>query len=136
MESEKSKSLVQVLREFQPEVTLGPKEPSNEADLKALRRSLERISKSNAMHFKLAIAGSLAAFVVECALVFLWINNPIVIGSTLTVVSGVFALLVKQLSQRWKEKVASDLLLVLAANLRPQDLKGITALLLRYYFKK
>jgi len=136
MESEKSKSLVQVLREFQPEVTFGPKEPSNEADLKALRRSLERISKSNARYFKLAVALAVAAFVVECALVFLWINNPILIGSVLAGVSGGFALLVKQISQRWKEKIASDLLLVLAANLRPQDLKGITALLLRYYFKK
>src|SRR5258708_20359818 len=104
MEREKSKSLVQVLREFEQEVTLGRKETSNEADLKALRRSLERISKSNSKYFKIAVAGSLAAFVVECALIFLWINNPILIGSVLAGVSAGFALLVKQMSQRWKEK--------------------------------
>lgn len=51
-------------------------------------------------------------------------------------VTGVsFAGLVAQMSNLWKKKVTSDMLLVLAGQLQPGAIKGIVDVLLREYFK-
>jgi hypothetical protein len=129
------KSLAAALEAFKPE---GPEfgDPRRKpTDLEAFRRDLQQVSASNRAYFIICVALLLILFVGAGWLVLRSVDKPNQIAAVFGVTGISFMGIFSQSVRLWKEKVNSDLLIVLAGNLRPQDVKGIVDLLLRKYLK-
>jgi len=130
-----NRSLVAALEAFKPEGPDFGERQRKTDDVDALRRSLQRISESNKTYFIICVALLLILFAGACLLVLRSLDHPnqiaVIFGATGISFMGIFS----QSVRLWKEKVNSDMLLILAGNLRPQDLKGVVDILLRGHLK-
>jgi hypothetical protein len=135
MDTERSKSLAAALAAFSPEGPDFGERQHKAPDTEAFQRNLRHVSDSNRIYFTICVVLLVVLFAGACLLVLRSLDRPDQIAAIFGVTGlsffGIFAKMVRL----WKEKVNSDLLLVLAGNLRPQDLKGITDLVLRNYLK-
>jgi hypothetical protein len=126
------------LRAFSPEGPhFGEKERTESADtaVAEFRRNLQSVSTANRSYFILCVGFLVVAFVGACFLIFRFLDNPKGAAAVFGVTGLSFAGIIKLMTDLWRKKVSSDLLLVLAGQLRPADLKGISDVLLREYFK-
>jgi hypothetical protein len=108
---------------------------SDKDDLIAFRRNLQGVSAANRSYFLVCVAFLLVIFSGACYLIAHFMDKPQSAAAIFSITGVSFAGITTQMISLWKKKVSSDMLLVLAGQLRPADLKGITDVLLREYFK-
>ena len=162
MEKSNPKTLKDVLLSYRPDapdfgekspVPLAPMTPRPEAGeftqlLKAppakrakadnseqLRRDLANVSASNQTYFTLCVALLLLLFAGATILVLRSLNKPGQIAGIFGVTGVSFMGIVAQMVRLWKQKVNTDMMLVLAGNMRPQDFKAVVEIVLRSYLK-
>jgi hypothetical protein len=99
------------------------------------RRDLKAVSETNKSYFLVCVAFLVVLFAGSCYVIIHFIDKPKDAAAVFGVTGISFTGLIAQMSSLWKKKVTSDMLLVLAGQLQPSDLKGIVDVLLREYFK-
>ncbi len=104
-------------------------------DLTAFRRNLQSVSAANKSYFLICVAFLIVIFAGAVYLVVHFMDKPSSAAAIFSITGVSFAGITTQMANLWKKKVSSDMLLVLAGQLRPTDLKGIVDVLLREYFK-
>lgn len=127
------------LEAFRPQ---GPEFGEEEADrgrdhedLAAFRQNLQSVSAANRSYFLVCVAFLVVIFVGAGYLIIHFIEKPANAATIFSITGVSFVGITTQMTNLWKKKVSSDMLLVLAGQLNPADLKGITDVLLREYFK-
>ena len=96
---------------------------------------LRYVTKSNERYFVICVIALIVLFVGAFLVVLRSLSSPKEIEAVFTVTGVSFSVLFGKMVRLWKDKVSSDLILVLAAKLRPEQLAGIIDVLLRSYTK-
>jgi hypothetical protein len=98
-----------------------------------LQEHLRAVSSGNALYFRICFALLLVLFSGACVLVLNSLHNPnqvaIIFGITGVSFMGIF----RQMVKLWKDKVNSDMLLVLAGSMKKDDLRSIVQVLVDRY---
>lgn len=95
-----------------------------------LRSDLNKISTGNANMIHLCAFMLVLLFVAAFIIVIIYLNHPDVIKTIFAVVGLSFTGLIKQMLALWREKVHSDMVLVLARKLNTEDLRALINILL------
>jgi hypothetical protein len=77
----------------------------------------------------------IALFAGACIAVLRFLNNTKEIEAIFTATGVSFTMVFGKMVRLWKDKVNSDLVLVLVAKLHPEQLPGLIDVLLRSYIK-
>ena len=103
----------------------------NQTDSDDLRRDLKAVSDQNRAYFLICVGMVLAIFVGACAIALRYISDPTFVKEVFAATGVSITGLVVQMMKLWKEKVNSDLVLVLARNLSPEGVLSILEVLLK-----
>ena len=96
-----------------------------------LSRDLKGISDQNERYFLVCVGMLLAIFIGACVIAVKYMSNPGLVGGVFAATGISITGLVIQMMKLWKEKVNSDMVLVLARNLSPEGVRGILEVLLK-----
>ena len=117
-----------VLSQYRSSVSLGTEvvqTPAND-----LANDLGAISAQNKMYVNICVAFIVVVFVAAVIIAYIYRASPALI-TPLYGATGVSTLGgISQMTKLWKEKIKADMMLVLARNLRPEDIRGIIDVLL------
>jgi hypothetical protein len=105
-------------------------EPDQDA-ANALSRDLKAVSDQNRVFFLVCVGMVLAIFGGACTVAVRCIADPTFVKEVFAATGVSLTGLVLQMLKLWKEKVRSDMVLVLARSLSPQDIRGILEVLLK-----
>jgi hypothetical protein len=105
-------------------------EPDQDA-ANALSLDLKAVSDQNRVFFLVCVGMVLAIFVGACTVAVRYIPDPTFVKEVFAAAGVSLTGLVAQMLKLWKEKVRSDMVLVLARNLSPKDIRGILEVLLK-----
>jgi hypothetical protein len=95
-----------------------------------LRNSLQEVSGRNRTYFWICIVMILILFIAACWISLTHLQDPSYVRNVFAVTGVSFLGLISQMTRLWKTKVLSDMTLVLAGGLNPDDLRPIIKLLL------
>lgn len=95
-----------------------------------LRSSLQAVSRRNQAYFWICISMVLILFVAACWMSVTHLQDPSYVRNVFAVTGVSFVGLIAQMVRLWKTKVLSDMTLVLAGSLNPDDLRPIIKVLL------
>lgn len=104
-------------------------------DVSVFRGNLQSVSRANRSYFLICVAFLVLIFAASAYLIIHFMDRPSSAAAVFTITGVSFGGITTQMTNLWKRKVASDMLLVLAGQLNPADLKSIADVLLREYFK-
>jgi hypothetical protein len=129
------KTLREVLAQYSAPLIMGEQEASSstmpQADHDALRRDLQAISTTNKKYFLVCVLMLVVLFSGSCVLVFYNLQNPGLLKSLFAVTGVSFLGVFTQMVRLWKEKVSSDIILVLIGSLGSDQIMPILEILLR-----
>jgi len=94
-----------------------------------LTEGLALVSDVNGLYFQLCFVALLLLFTGSCLLVIRFLNDPGRLGTLFTITGVSMVGLVAQMVSLWKQKVAADIIAVLARNLQPGEVRGVIELL-------
>lgn len=120
--------LTRLLAEYSAPPSHGGGAKKPDFDREKLIRDLRRMRDSNLIYFRLCAAGQAAIFVIGCVLVIL---RPEAMKPTFPTVGAFLTVLSLVMSRLWKDKVLSDMLIVLAGSLEQSQTVKIMELILR-----
>jgi hypothetical protein len=89
------------------------------------------VSDQNRVYFLICIGMVLAIFLGACTVALKYISDPAFVKEVFAATGVSITGLVLQMMKLWKEKVNSDLVLVLARSLSPGDVRSILEILLK-----
>jgi len=95
-----------------------------------LRAGLAAVSSKNRIYFIFCVAMIAILFLAACWISVTHLQDPSFIRNVFAVTGISFLGLIAQMVRLWKVKVMSDMLLVMAGNLNPSDLRPIIEVLL------
>jgi multisubunit Na+/H+ antiporter MnhF subunit len=140
MEEKRSSNLKEVLLSFKPDAPdFGEKTPdarrvkTDGAD--QLRRDLQRVSAANKNYFSICVGLLLVLFAGAFVLVVRSLDKPAEIAGIFGATGISLLGIVTQMARLWRQKVNTDMMLVLASNMRPADFKAVVEIVLRSYLK-
>jgi hypothetical protein len=96
-----------------------------------LRKDVQAIIERNNKYFRVCFGSVVLLYVAMILAVIIFVAKTGVVAGSLAGSGTAFAWIVRKMIMLWKEKVASELVLALAANLNPDDLKPILEVLVR-----
>ena len=105
--------------------------PAGRASNDDLSRDLKAISGKDQIYFFICVGMVLLIFLGACVLTVKYLSDPAFVTKIFAATGISITGLVLQMMKLWKEKVNSDMVLVLARNLSPQDTRAIIEVLLR-----
>lgn len=109
----------------------GPADENQKQQVEQLRRDLKTVSRSSNLYFNLCVVLVLVLFVGCCAIAALNFHQPSQITVLFTATGLSFFGVVRFLLKLWREKVNSDMLLVLAGQMDGADLRKVANSLLK-----
>ena len=96
-----------------------------------LSQDLKAVSDQNRAYFLVCVGMVLVIFVGACTVAVKYISDPTFVKQVFAATGVSITGLVLQMMKLWKEKVNSDMVLVLARNLSPTDVRSILEILLK-----
>lgn len=109
----------------------GPGDENQKEQVEQLRRDLKAVSRSSNLYFNICVVLVLVLFVVCCAIAAVNFHQPKQITVLFSATGLSFFGVVRFLLKLWREKVNSDMLLVLAGQMDAADLRKIVQSLLK-----
>ena len=104
--------------------------PPRPFDADAFRSDLKAVSDNNKKYFNMCFGFLIALFLLECVFAWRFASEPSKVTGIFAVIGTGILGLVTQMVKLWKEKVNSDLLLILASALPQEQVKTVIQILL------
>jgi hypothetical protein len=125
------KPLAKLLERFASQPIAGGAEEAQGAQIEELRRQLRDVGRANERYFVVALAALIGLLAVMLGTLLANVSHPHV-GRELQAACGVSCgALAFGVGSLWRRKVAIDMILVLAAGLKPQAMQSVINVLVR-----